>query len=336
MDKMVKEFKSACERFHIAWQAEMEEDFLAASTIYGVTALEYFQFEFWGRNDAGRREFIADAERLILFRRFYDFSRYEIVRNKWLQYKFLKKYFKRDCILIDANSSESADFDFFLGFIQEGKDYIFKPTRCSCGEGVRKIRIAAKEEDCIRKIYEKLRQDGGIFEPYVAQVPELAKFHQQSVNTVRLIVLQDDLGENHYLRSLFRMGKGDLIVDNSESALRALMDPATGIVSSPGVDSYGNSYSIHPDTGEQIVGFVVPRYEELLQVADEIMEVLSDIARYIGFDFALTEKGWIILEVNPFPQLIMQQFIPRTGYKREVLELLENQMGIEDSKLREK
>lgn len=51
------------------------------------------------------------------------------------------------------------------------------------------------------------------------------------------------------------------------------------------------------------------------------MDEISSYARFIGFDLAFTEHGWTVIEVNPFPQLVIQQIITGQGIRKEMLRL---------------
>lgn len=296
----------------------LKVDIFACCELYGIAPEEYFQFKFYWKNDRGRNQYMGDQERFVVFRPCYNFDEYEKIRNKWLMYQQIGKYFGRTCFLIGGhNPSEFEEFRRFL----DGKDtFVFKPLRDSCGNGIRKIELS-KETD-LKKLYNRLCEDGGgMADELIRQDKNLEKFHPQSANTVRLITLRDRLGKDHFVQSLFRMGQSGSFVDNNSGAIRARVDESNGYVFTCGFDSYGREYILHPDSKEVIPGFRIPAWEELLNLAGKVMDDISSYARFIGFDLALTENGWTVIEINPFPQLVIQQIITGQGIRRDMLRL---------------
>lgn len=304
---------------------ELLPDIVSTIALYGASVEEFFQFRFREKNHVGRMSYTCDKERFSLFRSFYDFDRYEQVRNKWNQYKALKEYFGRDCIYLDQ-SEDCTPFSMFREFAMHHPRMIQKPVRAYGGHGVRVIE-APGDEFAQRELYRALLKDapeGCVLDEPIIQGEETAKFHPTSVNTVRLIAARDLSDRNHFFQALFRMGRGKGIVDNSNEAIRAMLDTESGYVYTGGADSYGNHYIVHPDTGIVIPGFHLPEWEEALAIADNVMQKLSSYARFIGFDFAYSTTGWKIIEINSFPQLVTQQIIMNKGSKQIILGILKD------------
>ncbi len=297
-----------------------EVDIYASCELYGIAPEEYFQFRFYWKNDRGRNEYMGDKERFAVFRSCYNFDEYEKIRNKWLMYQQIGQYFDRKCLLISEEQNRRSEYESFCEFIEGKKEFVFKPLRSSCGEGIRKIEIPKGTD--VEVLYKNLCDDGGgMCDELIRQADVTAKFHPQSANTVRLIALRDRQGKDHFIQSLFRMGQRGGFVDNNSSAIRARIDETNGYVFTRGFDAYGNGYILHPDSGEVIPGFHIPAWEELLGLAGKVMDEISSYARFIGFDLALTEHGWIVVEINPFPQLVIQQIITGQGVRKEMLKL---------------
>ena len=102
--------------------------------------------------------------------------------------------------------------------------------------------------------------------------------------------------------------------------LSAVVDAETGIVCSPGFDKLGYKCILHPDSGEQIVGFHIPRWDEAMALVKELAMKTED--RYTGWDIALSKNGWVMVEGNDCGQFI-QQRMDKTGRLGELLELME-------------
>lgn len=219
-----------------------------------------------------------------------------------------------------GGQNRHSEYEAFREFIDGKTEFVFKPLRSSCGEGIRRIELSKGTD--VEDLYRSLRgEGGGMCDELIRQDEVMAKFHPQSANTVRLITLRDRQGKDHFIQSLFRMGQKGSIVDNNSSAIRARIDEGNGYVFTCGFDAYGNEYILHPDSGEVIPGFRIPAWEELLGLAGKVMDEISSYARFIGFDLALTEHGWTVIEVNPFPQLVIQQIITGQGIRKEMLKL---------------
>lgn len=300
-----------------------EVDIYACCKLYGIAPEEYFQFRFYWKNDRGRNEYLGDKERFVIFRPCYNFDEYEKIRNKWLMYQQIGQYFGRKCLLISAGGEEQSrhnEYGSFCEFTEGKTEFVFKPLRSSCGEGIRRIELSKGID--VEDLYRSLcKEGGGMCDELIRQDKVMAKFHPQSANTVRLITLRDRQGKDHFIQSLFRMGQKGSFVDNNSGAIRARIDERNGYVFTRGFDSYGNEYVLHPDSGEAIPGFRIPAWEELLALAGKVMDEISSYARFIGFDLALTEHGWTVVEVNPFPQLVIQQIITGRGIRKEMLKL---------------
>jgi len=301
-------------------KSRLTADMTASNMLYGVSPLEFLQFRFEEKTDAARNTYMTDAEKFIIFRQFYDYSQYEYVRNKWLQYSRLKEFFARDCARCEEPDSE-ADRKAFAEFVEKHPVFIFKPTRMACGEGVRVVDSAGADA---RRLYDELAGEtkGGIADERIEQDERAAVFHPGSVNTVRIVGVRDPKEHKSYFtQALFRIGRGAEIIDNYQGAVRARIDDKSGVVYTVGADGYGNKFVFHPDSGEKIVGFQIPEWSGLIETADRAMQVMESYARYIGFDFALTDNGWKIVEVNPYPQIYLQQVAANEGSRPEMCRL---------------
>lgn len=118
------------------------------------------------------------------------------------------------------------------------------------------------------------------------------------------------------------MGCGEAVVDNGGSGgILANVDVDTGIVYTSGRNEKGERFLIHPDSKEQIVGFQIPRWKEAVAMVKEISAKTTN--RYIGWDLALTEAGWVLVEGNSCGQLLTQ-LVDRNGILQEFLDIMES------------
>ncbi|MBO4599814.1 MAG: hypothetical protein J5641_03645, partial [Bacteroidales bacterium] len=192
---------------------------------------------------------------------------------------------------------------------------VVKPLRSSLGQGVKILHDASIQE--VLSLMEEYPL-GIIVEEMIRQCREMALPHPQSVNTVRLTTYIVDGKVNVLRRPFVRFGTSGNVVDNgAQGGLFSAIDYDTGIVI--GVcDEHGRRHVVHPDSGVPLVGFQVPRWGEAIDFVKELAGVLP-FCRYIGWDIALTEKGWVMVEGNSHGQFIGFQLPRNKGFRDELL-----------------
>lgn len=162
-------------------------------------------------------------------------------------------------------------------------------------------------------------------EELIIQHPEIGRLHPQSVNTLRVptICYKDRVEVIH---PILRVGRGNAIVDNGGSGgICCGIDPDTGITFSA-ADESGNSFIRHPDTGLELIGYQVPRWEEAKKLVRELAYILPD-NHYTGWDLALTIDGWVLQEANDRGTFILFQITTGVGFKPEI-EKIVNELGV--------
>lgn len=289
---------------------------------------EYFLLELENLTEEERLEFIPDLERVDIIEAINIPKNQPYFDDKYLTYKVFGDNFKRDvcCVL-----GEKTKHDFYE-FTERQSRFIVKPFDGSCGKGI-KI-LSAEDFDSKDKMFAQLMSDypkGFIAEEVIKQHPDLMKLYPKSVNTVRITTLRmDDRVE--IIHPFLRIGRGDMIVDNGGAGgIICLIDPETGKLIATR-DEAGERYSVHPDTGEDIIGFQIPRWEEAVEFAKELAYVLPS-NRYTGWDLAVTENGWVLVEANVRGQFIGWQITSLKGFRKEIESLLK-ELGYKKSFLK--
>ena len=124
-----------------------------------------------------------------------------------------------------------------------------------------------------------------------------------------------------HLFTFLRMGSGGGVIDNATAGgLAAAIDPETGIVTSEACREDMSRMLSHPDTGVQILGMQIPRWQELLALVDQLARVVP-MQPFVGWDLALTPDGWCVVEGN-YSGEFMFQLMNGRGYRREFEELI--------------
>lgn len=288
-----------------------KNEYIACLFIYGSFVKEFFMYDFIHLNDSGRREYITEINRYKLYPKFNGRKKRIEMQSKYKAYETFRPYYKRDAILI----SQDTKFSDLESFFAVRETAILKPDMSGCGKGVEMIRLSdyANREEAYKYI---LTHCNYILEEQIVQTGFMKQIHPQSVNTVRVYAcrLKDGI---HIFGSHMRVGLGDSIVDNAAAGGVIISVNNDGVVWTSGVDEFGNRYLEHPDTHVFIPGMKMPEWENALRLIDEVMAVYPDI-RFVGWDLAYTNEGWIIVEANDNGQFHGAQIPYHRGWKKEM------------------
>ena len=193
--------------------------------------------------------------------------------------------------------------------MQKHSTYIIKPLDGNSGIGIRIVKTPMTIDQLIEDY-----PGGFVLEELISQVDELAIFHPDSINTIRVCTY--NTGKEVLIKHpCLRTGRGNSIVDNAHSGgIFAAIDAATGIVLSA-ITSDAMIIKEHPDTNIEFSGYQIPQWSSLCEIAKEIAKELPGLT-ISGMDFSLTDKGWCLVEVNCFPHSLYQE-ATRVGIREE-------------------
>ena len=223
-------------------------------------------------------------------------------------------------------NAAAATPDELSAFLQGLDCFFAKPSRGTCGNGIEKLRTADWPD--AEKLLAYLKEKGlDVLEEPLAQHPDMAKLHPQSVNTMRIVT--DNVNGNVTIAYIIvKMGTGGSVCDNSgQGGILARVDVDTGRISTPATDDYFHVYDTHPDTGIPLVGYQLPMVPEAIAMAKEAAQVFPQVG-HVGWDMAVTPDGPAIIEGNNFPGTDLCQLAPlwpeKTGlwpYYKHILHL---------------
>lgn len=247
---------------------------------------DYFGTQLYRKSDFIRMESFATHVRFIWRDAINDRSLWKIFDNKSRLYPAFEKYLNRSWLYMD----EKVSLDKFLRYL-DGKKTVFAKIPESCGgKGVHLVDVDT--DDRKRKLFEQCRRTPMIVEEPVRQCEELHAFsNYTAVNTLRIITIVDKGGNSHVAAAVLRIGREGSGVDNySSGGMSALVDVDTGIVCTQATDKKGKNYIVHPDSGKQIVGFVIPGWERYKDFALELAKEYPTM-RYVGWDIVKDRQG---------------------------------------------
>lgn len=294
MDRAIELFVPTERRNNEQYIKKLKKDMIFSRMYYGIDEKEYFRYRFEERSDSARKTYIGGKETAEALKKLETPKTFELFRDKYKAYETFQKYYKRDLIKIGPQDEE-----VFRRFCEKHTAAMVKPYNATQGRGVHKVVLETEEQR--KSVFEEIVKQGEcVVEELIQQAPELAKFHPASVNTVRVITCYRD-GIAKVVMCTARFGTGESIIDNH--CISAGVDVETGIIVTPAREAQKRgTHLVHPDTGYQIIGTVMPQWDELLVLMKELAQVVPE-QRVVGWDMALSVDGWVIVEGNTRPAL---------------------------------
>ena len=83
-----------------------------------------------------------------------------------------------------------------------------------------------------------------------------------------------------------------------------------------GFNERGSHFPVHPDSGVVFKGSILPEWKQLLTIAEEAASELPGV-KVIGWDFAHTDKGWVMVEGNAMSQIEVLQIPMQKGMRKD-------------------
>ena len=129
---------------------------------------------------------------------------------------------------------------------------------------------------------------------------ELKKIYPNAVNTIRVAVVNQSAYEPKIMQTYMRIGSSKSgFTDNvGYGGICAKIDTATGRYYCPEQlrDHKFTPCPKHPDTGVEIEG-IVPNWDYMCEGVLNICRFMPEL-EYLGFDIAITDDGFKIIEIN--------------------------------------
>lgn len=259
---------------------------------------EYFMFGFDKKKRKNRKDYVSTAEYKSYFTKLKKMIKKNVFKDKYNAYQVLNEFYKRDCIKVESFD----DYASFVTFATNHNEFLLKELEGSLGQGIAKITI--NDDTNIKELFfQVLQKSPCILEEYIIQCDELSRFNSNSVNTVRFAMYTNNDGSITDIYSMFRTGVGDAVVDNaSNGGIACAVDTETGIVISNGLTKKCQQFVEHPESHIKYMGYQIPRWDELKQTCYEASKLVPEY-KMIGWDMALTDDGWVVVEANSRPNI---------------------------------
>ena len=253
-----------------------------------ISPTQYWEQSFDKLSTTAKKSMLPKSEIFSFDKKYNPRADVHIVGNKYECYERFKEYYGRECMLVNDPSKPGQEFDDFCA---RKKKFIIKPLFNYSGVGVEVFTYGES----------KIPDYPFIAEEMIKQSDALAKFHPQSVNTLRIntIRCKDSVV---IWQSILRYGRSGNVVDNAHfgGCFSVIDDDGNAIAAG---DVKRHKYSVHPDTGVPLTGFKVPDWEKACELVRNLATKVGGL-RFIGWDLAHTDNGWIIVEANTQPGIL--------------------------------
>ena len=256
---------------------------------YQAGYMDYDLFEMYNMNAKERATVITRGINNSFIKRFNDPEKMKIFHNKVMFNTRFSDYLKRDWMEVDPE-----DFEGFKKFAEKHPKIVAKPIDLACGRGIDVIDVTGKD---LKEVFDSIVSNRQLLlEEPVVQCEEIAAIHPDSVNTLRVVTLKGKV-----VVAFLRIGNKHFHVDNfNHEGLAAPVDIHDGIIKFKALKKSGELYSEHPLTGVPIVGFKIPRWEEVVAFCEKAAMEVPEVG-YVGWDVCVMPDDLCFIEANEFP-----------------------------------
>jgi len=265
---------------------------------YQAGYLDYSLFEMYNLNSKQRKTVITRGINNSFIKKYNNPSYTHIFNNKNEFNEKFQKFIKRDWMIVNENNKEE-----FLKFIKNKDKIIIKPLDGTHGDRIEKL---SKKE---KKLYEHILETKAfLVEEVVIQDDIMQKLNSSSINTIRAITVFKN-NKAYIVAAYIRIGNGKVVDNFNNGGMTAPINVDNATVEFPALDKKGNLYERHPITGTQIIGFKIPKWNEIQKLVTEAGKVIPEV-RFVGWDVCISEKGPLLIEGNNFPGHDIYQLPP--------------------------
>lgn len=281
--------------------AEIEKDVIRAKRLNHISLGEYEWFAYDQRSDDEKRS-LSTLWTRAQFRKIFTDRRYiSILMNKYIFSKVFSEYYGRRCYLAGDVTE-----DVLRSLAGSEERVIAKPNCKGQGKGIQVLPV--KTEADIRAAMAFIRScDNYIVEEYVTQHSALASLNPGAVSIIRFYTITSPAG-SYVFAPLLTTSISKSVSNGCQDALTTVIDINTGIVLADAVDQNKFvDYAEHPITGVPFKGMQIPYWDECIELMRRALPLASKISN-IGWDFAITERGPLIIEANTIPGFNTAQY----------------------------
>lgn len=281
-----------------------------------------FRIEQYGLTEENYRDHLSDYQYHWLNRINND---YQVWINDKISIRYVLEPFKRYLAeyyyaiilqdgkpilkpLQDIPEGYGAAPDDFFRLLRNKGILAMKPSAGTHGDGFYRLEYrdgtyfvngSGKTEEEMRELVRSFKSFYVVTE-YLFMHPGLRDIYPHSLNTIRVAVTNREATNPKIMQAYMRIGSSSSgFTDNvGYGGICAHIRLEDGYCHSPETlrDHQYLSCPVHPDTGAVIERYI-PNWGEVCEGVETICSFMPQL-EYLGFDIAVTEKGFKILEIN--------------------------------------
>lgn len=261
---------------------------------YGAGYKDYQLYRFYELPESVRATYVTRGVNNTINHLLNDPAFCPVFDSKEEFYKIFGSFLGRNWIDV-----KSCGFPAFSRFMEGRDKIVVKPGDLCCGQGVEIVKKS--DYTSVRALYDSVLASGdALAEEVIVQHPEMQRLNPGCVNTVRVGTVNHD-GKTGIVYAYVRIGNSSRPVDNlNAGGMCAPVDLQTGVISRPGYDKNGRTYTTHPASGCEIAGFQIPFWPEAKELCLKACAVVPQVG-YVGWDVAFTAAGPVLIEGNNMP-----------------------------------
>ena len=272
-----------------------ELDWLRCLLKYKASPNDYILFRMYSKNSWEREGVLTFKKHAAVDRLLNNYDAdIDLIGNKARFNEYMKDYIKRDWIY-----SGKASFDELEEFFKKHETVFFKPVKSTQGSGIKKLQYSSEDD---RNFLSENRSGDFLLEEAIKQNEVIQNINPYAVNTLRVNTILAYDGEPVILHVCLKVSVDKSCVDNlSAGGYVYPVDLKSGKILKTGISYYDNTApEKHPVTGADIVGITIPYFEDIKNEVKKMAVKFPDF-RYLGWDIAVTETGFDVIEVNTSP-----------------------------------
>jgi hypothetical protein len=292
----------------------IKADVLKSLFRYNISLKDYFCFRFFEKKDADRKEWAGTGFMYEYQLRMNPRGAREVLENKILFLNRFHSFINREFLTLSEIRTTRLLAEKILS--NPSGRVVLKGSHGQIGAEVEVISCNQYSPKSLIRYMETKKYD--LAEEYVIQHPALMELSPSGLNTVRVFT-QLHKGNVDFLGARLRVSVNSPVDNMAAGNLAAPIDIATGVVNGPGVysDITKEDKSFHPVTGKAITGFVIPHWNEVVELARRAALHNSE-NRSVGWDIAITEAGPELIEGNHNWCKLLWQMPVKQGLKKEL------------------
>ncbi|HBE40810.1 MAG TPA: hexapeptide transferase [Bacteroidales bacterium] len=261
---------------------------------YNTSLKDYFSFRFFDLNASERKKWAGTGFMYQFQLQMNPKGKRELLEDKIMFLHHFKPCVKRAfCGLAE-----------FIGDQEKAEEMlrnssgllVLKGSHGQIGAQVEVVRCSGYTATSLIDYMKTRKFD--LIEEYIVQHPVLMELSPSGLNTVRIFT-QLHNGAVEFLGARLRISVNSPVDNMAAGNLATAVDIKTGSVISPGVysDITKLDQENHPVTGKRIVGFIVPFWKEVIDLAEKAA-LLTPENKSVGWDIAVTASGPELVEGN--------------------------------------